>query len=569
AMSSYSRPFFLSRTIARRVRWSSAMPREDHVRRSSASGFRGIVVLTSDAQLQMSAALVPGGHLANATILRLLPFGNARRDQLVDRWLQAQPEQPHKSTAAYARAKQARLTTLTNVVGKNLVPAFPVVLISLLTASDHNKQLSTNKSSFSYYYDLLIRQQLTHGRNSQQEINVKFNLLSFIAYALQDRSPPSASESELREIVRQFEQARMLELNYADILADFEQSKVLVREEHKYQFKDEWARFYFTARQLADLLQKKSGQQEARLRIEALLEKLHTDDGSNILLFLAYFSKDEFLFDSARALADGMYRENSEATISYDKSLSHTPDLQEMLDNLVEEKALEADHDEAVENDQKAAELNSELRRIQEISREFFTSVRATQLLGQLLKNNPAGIEGDEKLRIARSMYGLSLRTLSELQRLTDSTKEALLAAFVEPMLEQGRTPSLEKLKKHALESFHFFRLLAANAAVRRVAWGLSDPSLVPLADRLADEVDTDASRLIAVGVKLNLLSPDFPTQPVLNAAEQVQDNPLGKTILQRLVATRLYLYDTARQEKDRICAKLEINPKRIPRTSR
>ncbi|MFZ5444460.1 MAG: hypothetical protein ACOZQL_30995, partial [Myxococcota bacterium] len=80
AMSSYSRPFFLSRTIARRVRWSSAMPREDHVRRSSASGFRG--KSTRAGQSVIALTQTPRAHV-------LLDIGTVE-----DRLLAAQGRAP-------------------------------------------------------------------------------------------------------------------------------------------------------------------------------------------------------------------------------------------------------------------------------------------------------------------------------------------------------------------------------------------------------------------------------------------------------------------------------------------
>lgn len=535
-----------------------------------------VILLTSDAFHQIVTTVVAGSEIAAGRVLRLLPFGHARRGHLVERWLSLLST--GQDGAAYEREHLHRMQFLTNVVGRNLVPAFPVVLLSLLKANDQNQQPDLTRSGFSYYYDFLIRQQLTLGQSKNRDVDVTTSFLSELALEFLRKNLREISDADLRKFTEAFEKEKILTLDYSNIVGWLDKSKLLVRNrEGNFRFAYDWARYYFVARQIATMLGMDATVDVAKELIAKLQVSIDAEESGNILLFLAYFSKHQFLFDSLRDQADRMYASEPELGVGYDTSLSGDlavaealklldPVYQDVEPSLVRIELLEQrDRVEA----ERRKELEAEFARVDRVVAEFFASVRVVQLLGQLLKNNPASIPGEQKLLVAKSCHRLAFRALGFFSKLLAENQQPLVAAFIAPLVSDGHVTSIAKLEQEARKSLHVLRYLATQSTVRRVANALADFSLVPLADRVAEELKSPASELVAVAVRLGLLEAEFPRAPVMKTYEKLSTNPMGQAILRRLVATRLYLYDTGHEERQRICAHLNINMKALPQPRR
>lgn len=145
------------------------------------------VYLLSDAMSQELRRLEIGGWASledrrDAIHYTIQPFGFRRRNSMVEQWMALNPDLA-ADLSELVRQTESRNRILDTVIGKNLVPAYPVYILGVLQASDSVDAVDLRASVNAHYYELFIKNALA-AKSDSIEYSVKTSFLAFLAYRM-------------------------------------------------------------------------------------------------------------------------------------------------------------------------------------------------------------------------------------------------------------------------------------------------------------------------------------------------------------------------------------------------
>jgi len=106
----------------------------------------------------------------------LLQFGHALRNELITRWNLLGQELNIEEDELFRKNDKAK-SVIDSVIGKNLVPSYPIFLLTLLQSYEVGGQTNLKTSSQGYYYDYLIIHSLGRIVKRHDEIDVIYNYI--------------------------------------------------------------------------------------------------------------------------------------------------------------------------------------------------------------------------------------------------------------------------------------------------------------------------------------------------------------------------------------------------------
>jgi hypothetical protein len=199
----------------------------------------------------------------------------------------------------------------------------------------------------------------------------------------------------------------------------------------------------------------------------------------------------------------------------------------------------------------------------------IYVSFRTMQILGQLLKNFPGTLGGDQKERLARAVYGVALRTLGAVQQLLRASPEEHVQMVMDALREEDADLSVNELADAARRTVQWQWFQMALGVTQRAAADVGHPILDPVFDDIEAADPVAAIRLISSAIQLDRAG-RFPEERVRELAAKFRSNPLALGVLRSLVVTHFHLFDVDRDKKQSICALLDIQYKpALPRSRR
>jgi hypothetical protein len=423
--------------------------------------FAGTVVLFAHdvaEQVREIAGLSPTGGRTPFPHLRIMAVSHVRREEMIDRYISLAGSGDTSQTEAL-RAEMRRVLAM--AVGRYHAPSVPVSVISILQTLAFNDQLNVSQATHGYYYELLIKRAL-YANTSQQEMDVRLSYLTDLAFAVYNLGDQQWSEAWFTTFHQRFVEDRRLALRFSDVVAALVEAQIIAPDGAGYRFRYRYIYYYFVSRALAARLPTVEG----RAEIVRLTGQLGEQEPANILLFLTHHSKDAAIIDPMLAFANSLFEQI--APVHLDSERSELPEFELALKNAVyQDRPIEENRrdymqrlDEADgprdDGEESTSPVGSRptpvpavyVRSVRDVERDetlsemmgfvgrIYTSFRVMQILGQLLKNFPGTLTGEQKERITRTVYGVGLRTLGAVHQLV---RDPILADV--SILDCGDTP--------------------------------------------------------------------------------------------------------------------------------
>jgi len=507
---------------------------------------------------------------------QIMPYGHVRREELIDRYIQLAAVTDHDK-AETLRADMRRL--LNTALGKYYAPSVPVAIVSILQARAFQEDLDLTKSTYGYYYELLVKRSLLTAA-MPGELDVSFGYLTEMARRLFIEERKHWDESWFIRFHDSFNQKMALNLRFSDVNAALVERGMFVGSADRYEFRYGYIYFYFVARALAEDLTSAEG----RERVRVLTTNLHDEDAANTLLFLTHLSKDASIIDPMLDQAATVFGEAVEATLSIQENAF--PEMEETLrDAVLQDRPIGQSRDAylagldaseslagptamvvpaGAEDAALRAERSNDLVVLESLVARMFSAFRTMQILGQLLKNFPGTLDRDKKMRIARTTYGVGLRVLGAIHELLRQRSDETVRGIVEMIRESHQDMSTEKILDRARRSIGYLVYVAAYGTTQRVAMSVGSPLLQPIFDSINEDSPTPAIQLITAALALDRADA-FPEDRVLALAKELSKNPLAMRVLKGLVITHFHLFDDDRAVRQRICSHLDIEFKQLP----
>jgi hypothetical protein len=556
----------------------------------------GVLVLFADDLFRLAEVPLQVEDAAAAMLLSfrhctIKPFGHRLRRDLIERWCLLGQEETASEEEVASQVRDAE-NLVTALLGKNLLPSYPLFVLSILQIREANVGHNTEMGSYGHHYQALITTALheaLHQIKPSVSVDTVYALASEIAYQFFRRETKSLPEKEMARAIAEYKARMRMRFDDGMMLQLLHRARVLTRNtEGRYAFSYGYGYYFFTARYIHQNLHLAEREAEMRDLIQRLTTHLFVEEYANIVIFLVHFSKDERTIQTILSHARRLYTQylpcDLDSHVEFVGMLTgrQLPRLQLDATNLKrnnEEYRSRLDEADSQEVASPNGGYEVRLREGEELAEtlQINAALKTLQVMGQILRNFPGSLPGDLKEEIATECYLLGLRTLRMFHTLMEQHLDAFRSFFSEVVREARGIHDDGELASATDRVLRTIVLGSAYWMIKTISQAVGSEQLEETFEEIHDSRVPLSVKLIDLSIKLDHFR-CFPVGEIDNlkaiTTNEVRAvNPLSLTrekqlvpkkefafyLLQCLVRDHLYLYPVSQSVRQSVCAKLGI----------
>ncbi|MEH2317673.1 STAND family AAA ATPase [Nostoc sp.] len=490
--------------------------------------------------------------------LEILPFGNVDRAKLIEKWLALELTEEADDQQVWKKTDELR-DHVESLVGKNIVPAKPFHILMLLqtleTITPHRLELT----AYGHYYQYLIYQALERVHVKENEIDTYLNVLSELGGAILESPSESLDECGLDAFFKKYLK-NFLPVSQDKVINHLVDSFILQRSETGLKFHYRYLFYFFAAKKLADSLHKG---EEAKKRIQHLVDTIHLEKASNIVLFLTHHSKDPWILDQILYSVMGIFYNEAEVTLEAG-SLSFLQDFVKEIPDLVLENR--DAKQERLENDRQKdiidqdEEQNSPLDDNKDVE-EFMVKVnkvfRAIEVCGQILRNRLGSLERNSLESIYEESLLVSLRFISVFIRFSEYVREESIRK-IKKILEENPNLSNSKIIRE-VESFYLgINYTVILGMLYKIAFSLGSAKGRDIYIRVTESNDKPSFCLIQEIIELQF-EKRLDIHKIDKLHSEFSKNPVCDRLLKQIILHHCYMHDIGFKDRQKLANILNI----------
>ncbi|MBE0363591.1 hypothetical protein PULV_a1054 [Pseudoalteromonas ulvae UL12] len=489
----------------------------------------------------------------------LLQLGYERRDELIKRWHSLGREEEIEDEYLINLVKTTA-THLDMIVRKNIVPRKPIFILMILQVLDSGKPSDYSLTSHGYCYQRLIEENLNKVKIKPEEIEKYINYLSQLAFYMYEKETYSLNESQMQHFHKFYKSKFNLGTN-DQVIEKLLDSKILKLSNENYSIRYKYIYYFYAAKYM-------SNHSECLNFVEQLCRKTHIEKDSNILIFITHHTKNDDVISLITEKTTQIYKDTNEALLDRSdteflrKFMSNIPKLVMKQKHNVDEARKESlRKQDQSENKSERFDIESldddpEFDCIRDITR----SVRAIEILGQIIKNRHASIELGQLETLSAEATKVGLRFLSFYLKSTEQVQTEVMD-MIHSHLEDNLNLTVEEISKEVSKTFMQLVYQITFNVVRKVSFSVGHKELVDLFSDIALKADTPAFYLIEASMLLEFSSSrnNIPKRKLENIWKKVNSNFLAKRLMQDVILQYQYFNYVSYQDKAWIASKLEI----------
>ncbi|MEH2408434.1 STAND family AAA ATPase [Nostoc sp.] len=490
--------------------------------------------------------------------LEILPFGNVDRAKLIDKWVALELTEEADDQQVWKKTDELR-HHVDLLVGKNVVPAKPFHILMLLQTLETITTQRLELTAYGHYYQYLIYQALQRVHVKQTEIDTYLNVLSELGGAILESPSESLDESGLDAFFKEYLK-NFLPVSQDKVINDLVDSFILQHSETGLKFHYRYLFYFFAAKNLADSLYKG---EEAKKRIQHLVDTIHLEKASNIVLFLTHHSKDPWILDQILYSVMGIFSNEAEVTLEAG-SLSFLQDFVKEIPHLVLENR--DAKQERLENDRQKdiidqdEEQNSPLYDNKDVE-EFMVKVnkvfRAIEVCGQILRNRLGSLERNSLESIYEESLLVSLRFLSVFLRFSEYVREESIRK-IKKILEENPNLSNSKIIRE-VESFYLgINYTVILGMLHKIAFSLGSAKGREIYIRVTESNDKPSFCLIQEIIELQF-EKRLDIHKIDKLHSEFSKNPVCDRLLKQIILHHCYMHDIGFKDRQKLANILNI----------
>lgn len=512
----------------------------------------------------------------------LLEFNHSMRVKLIQRWYKLGKEDFISDEEFYKKCDNA-IRSISIAMGHRVVPSYPIFLLILLQAIETSNPHDLKISSYGNYYQLLILKALTDNIHDQSDLNTYQRYCGELAHFFFEKKTDVISRDEFLKFhkdISQFDRFDLPASMTQDVVINT-LCKVGVLETFgdSIEFKYQYTYYYFEAQFLARHISKP----EIKEIISKLCQRLYRTEFANILLFLIHFSSDEFIVQELIKNAKEVFKELSPCKLENDISHLHelvtdlpklyleSKSIDEVRDREDKEKDI-ADAKSMEESEAKGSwDLDEDVSIIDVVSK-LNLSFKLTEILGQVLKNNPTGeMSGPVKHEMLVETYLLGLRTLNVFFEVLNENTDFILnqlngivSKIEEKRNENRKDGEKKEVQKEKVEKIarHLLFTLCTQISyvfLKKISDSVGTIKLIEKYPKIQEELNFSSVKLINFLIKLDH-SNGFPDRELQIIKESIERHPMSYFLLRQMVLNYLQRNPVDYKDRQRICTFLGIS---------
>ncbi|MGJ7509868.1 metallophosphoesterase [Variovorax sp. GT1P44] len=510
-----------------------------------------------------------GDFLKDFRRFRLLPFGYGRRAELATRWFQLTGRDGTMSESDFSSKCAASERLFNTVMVRNIIPALPLYLLTLLQGVDTGVAGSFQESALGQYYGFLLNESLRKAGVQPQRWESIIEYCSHLAWHFHGTGAKELEKSSLREFNRNFERDQH-SVAFEARLEDLLRARVLVQSGDYFRFRYHYIYYYLKGRYLS----KRMDDLEVQAYVKRCCKHLYARENANTLLFLAHHAYSDKFFLSCivdalnlpfAGVPESRFDGNDTkriATLVHDApKLVYTGETPEQHRNrLNEEKDRLGDApDGLAECEEDSDDLS--------LSAQLASTAKTVEILGQVLKNQYAVIGRSTRVEMLKQLMRGPLRGTSAILDELLNSQEFVIAELEEQLEKKAHIKDGERRKELARRILAHFLQSVAFGFIYRTAAAVSSRDLSEDIQAAAKSIGTPAARLIDLAVRLDSPEP-LPRDFIRKLDEEVKADIVGGSMIRMLALQRLYMFRTTHEDKQWLASQEILDIKRVDSVS-
>lgn len=470
-------------------------------------------------------------------------FGRFHRQKLIRAWLTLGREDDQGVQEGIDKRVARTDKTISTLMGKNVLPHFPVTILTLLQMMENKETTITASGAYGYLYEALLKLALA-GVNPK-DVDEKITYISGIGYAMFAARHPVPTEEDLRREHEAYCERYDMVRDFSKMVADLLNAEILVEYNGSFRFKYPYIFYYSVAKYFQDHA---SG---LRRELYELADHIYGETNANVLIFYVYLTKDQDLIEHIVTEAARIYNNykgcDMQGDVEFLNRLSATkpPPLELECGNTSSHQddynrrrdaAGESALDRATEDYE--VRYDDELQEIIKITIAFKT----LQILGQILRNFTGSLEGPLKLSITKECYALGMRTLYAILSIATSDIDRMRQYIGGLITERSGITDKQELATKTDDAISWLGTVAAFGAVKRVSYAVGHSDLTNTYRKIIEENNELSVQIIDAAIKLDHFE-RIPERELGKLEARVAKNDFADSVIRDLVADFLYFY--------------------------
>lgn len=488
----------------------------------------------------------------------ILPFGHINRDTLIEKWL-SKLNLTHEEI--FSRKKQVH-SQLNDILGSNLVPAYPLFILTVLQSLDATTPLKAEITSYGHCYQALIYLSFAKNGLKEDEFEVVDNFLSYVSNSMYELDERYLSKDRLNDLYVTFGEKFITTHEFSDLIRILIDSKIIIEDSvGNLAFKYIYIYYYYTAKYFSKYKLQEKG------FIEKLCENIEKKENSFIILFITHHSPnpkviEEIIYSSMDQFTDldpiTLINSETDFMINSVELASST-----VLENIKpedyhKEQLASKDNIEVKDTKEKISDVNEHINKINK-------ALKSIEINGQLLKVRYGSIEIEKLKNIIEESFLICFRLIKFL--VTDLSNEETITILADQFEEYiklnnskiSSSPTRLELINAIQKALSNITYYICHFTLDKTAYFIGNDKLSKLYKEIAYEIDTPASKLTLMLIDFKTTKNKLDKVRIKELKEEFKDNTFAYSILQKAAVNYIYMHHLKHEDKSWIASTLNI----------
>jgi nucleoside phosphorylase len=496
-------------------------------------------------------------ELDDYTELEILPFGNVCRSQLIEKWVEQNFSEETEERDSFAKIDELKLH-VDSLVRKNIVPAKPIYILMILQSFEMMTTQRLELTSYGHCYQYLIYQALANARVKPSEIDTYVNVLTELGGAILESTTESLNDADLDIFFNEYSSRFIIDRD--KVVKDLIDSFILQKSDGGLKFRYRYLFYYFAAKKLSDSL---SQGDLAKNKIRTLVDSIHIEKSSNIVLFLTHHSRDPWIINEILTSVREIYSGEDEVTLEA-SSLSFLQDFIKEIPELVLEnrnarnQRLEDDkRKDQIERNEDIDDSVDEDEDLEEFMIRVNKTFRSIEVCGQILRNRFGSLEKKDLELIYEESLAVSLRFLSITFKYSEYLQEES-GRKIDKILEQFPNANNSTIVRKIEDSYLSLNYFIILGMLFKIGFSLGSIKGRDVYINVTGKKKTPASKLIQEIIELQF-EKNLDVNKIDRLSKEFSKNPVCRHLLKQIVLRHCYFHEIGYRDRQRLAAKLNI----------
>lgn len=513
----------------------------------------GKVIITVDSTHSLLPTLQ--AELGELSFFTLKDFGYKKRNQIIEKYHSLKLDVYDPQRQQLLEDTKNTFNNINHMLGNNLMPAYPVFIISLIQALEY-KPINQNETSYGYCYQTLLHFSLHKAGVKNEHLDGYFNLLTELSYELVTLKSEHISVSEFEDFYQKYK-SKFIIPSYNDIYSALINSKIILEKENSIRFGYKYILYYLAAKKYSDILHTEDGKKA----ILNLFKEIENEENANILVFITHHSKDiSFIEDcllTSMTILENIVPITLEKNDPYYKlteqvSRQISSNIIDTQRNPINERDKILEHQDRQRRIEQAEEENQQNipEEINNINLPFYQSFRSIELIGQIIRNRTGSIEKEQLSEMIREVYEMSFRTIAYLGELFKKTQE-LITESIKNDLRASDTSQAINEKINLFIQMH--SLKACLNIFGKLIHCMGNKELKEIFKNTATKFGTPAAKIVSFSI--NSYYNEISISELKALAKELEGNVVATGILKSRVKSYVYNRELDYKTKQQIAS--------------